>query len=312
MKVHVYLCLRFASIHQVTKFQVMKKVLAVLALTAILTSCGVDRTKSTSEVDQSKITNKEIVGTFLGAVMKQDTATMRKFAEADYIQHNPFVPTGLESFIGLLPVLKEHGTYAENVRMFQDGDFVFMHNIWKNAKPFGADEMVAFDIIRVNENGKVAEHWDAMMASTPPNPSGRNLTDGETIITDLDKTEENKAKVKALFDVLINGTPEEAGAAVVAHFISDYKQHNPKAGDGLQGFMSAMPTEQWKFTKQHKVLGEGNFVLSISEGTHKGIQSVFYDLVRFENGMIVEHWDVIQQIPIEGLANNNGMFGFQE
>jgi predicted SnoaL-like aldol condensation-catalyzing enzyme len=72
------------------------------------------------------------------------------------------VPTGLEPFIGLLPVLKEHGTYAENVRMFQDGNFVFMHNIWKNAKPFGADEMVAFDIIRVDENGKVAEHWDAM------------------------------------------------------------------------------------------------------------------------------------------------------
>ena len=143
----------------------MRKVLAVLALSGILASCGVNKTKSTSEVNQSKtskMTNKEIVGTFLGAVMKQDTAAMRQVANADYIQHNPFVPTGLEPFIGLLPVLKEHGTYAENVRMFQDGDYVFMHNIWHNAKPFGADEMVAFDIIRVDENGKVAEHWDAM------------------------------------------------------------------------------------------------------------------------------------------------------
>jgi len=24
----------------------------------------------------------------------------------------------------------------------------------------------------------------------------------------------------------------------------------------------------------------------------------------------VEHWDVIQEIPSEGLAHNNGMFGF--
>jgi predicted SnoaL-like aldol condensation-catalyzing enzyme len=28
-----------------------------------------------------------------------------------------------------------------------------------------------------------------------------------------------------------------------------------------------------------------------------------------KDGKIVEHWDVIQEIPTEGLAHNNGMFG---
>ncbi|WP_439132580.1 nuclear transport factor 2 family protein [Polaribacter sp.] len=291
----------------------MKKVFSVLVLAGILISCNTSKTNSTSTNNQPKtktMNNKEIVGTFLGAVAKQDAETMRKYANSDYIQHNPFVPTGLEPFIGLLPVLKEHGTYAENVRFFQDGNYVFMHNIWHNAKPFGADQMVAFDIIRVDENGKVAEHWDAMMPQTPPNASGRTLTDGEKTAADLDKTEANKTQVKALFDILINGTQEEAGAAVMANFDPNYKQHNPKAADGLEGFMNALPNEQWVFTKQHKVLGEGNFVLSISEGTHKGMHSVFYDLLRLENGKIVEHWDVIQEIPTEGLAHNNGMFGF--
>ena len=171
--------------------------------------------------------------------------------------------------------------------------------------------MVAFDIIRLDENGKVAaEHWDVLMPQTPANPSGRTLTDGATQITDLEKSEENKAKVKALFNTLINGTQQEAGTAVMVSFAPDYKQHNPKAADGLQGFIAAMPIEQWVFTKQHKVLGEGNFVLSISEGTHKGVHSAFYDLVRFENGKIVEHWDVIQAIPTANLANSNGMFNF--
>lgn len=257
------------------------------------------------------MSNKQTVGAFLGAVMQQDTAKMRELANADYIQHNPFIPTGLEPFIQLLPVLKQNGTTAENVRMFEDGNFVFMHNIWRNAKPFGADTMVAFDIIRIDENGKVAEHWDAMMAQTPPNPSGRTLTDGPVAAIDLDKTEANKAQVRKLFDVLIHGTPEQAGAAVQANFAPDYKQHNPAAADGLKGFMAAMPTEQWVFKKQHKVLGQGNFVLSVAEGTHKGKPVAFYDLLRLENGRIVEHWDVIQEIPTQGLANNNGMFGFK-
>ena len=88
----------------------MRKAITVLMLIGILTSCGVNQTEQTSELNQtetSKMTNKEIVGTFLGAVAKQDAETMRKFANADYIQHNPFVPTGLEPFIGLLPVLKD-------------------------------------------------------------------------------------------------------------------------------------------------------------------------------------------------------------
>lgn len=295
----------------------MRKVLAVLALSGILASCSVNQTKSTSEVNQSnisKMNNKEIVGTFLGAVMKQDTATMRQVANADYIQHNPFVPTGLEPFIGLLPILKEHETYAENVRMFQDGDYVFMHNIWKNAKPFGADEMVAFDIIRVDENGKVAEHWDAMTVLVKETASGRTQTDGPTTVEDLDKTDANKALAVSLIeDVLMGKNPSKIGDYISSE---EYHQHNPQIKDGLTGIVEAVQyltsqNNMFKYTKIHKVLGEGNFVLTVSEGEwNGGKKHVFYDLFRMKDGKIVEHWDVIQEIPTEGLAHNNGMFGF--
>ncbi|MEQ8325355.1 MAG: nuclear transport factor 2 family protein [Cytophagales bacterium] len=294
----------------------MKKVITVFALTGILASCGTTKTNSTSENNQTEektMNNKEIVGTFLGAVAKQDAETMRKFANADYIQHNPFVPTGLEPFIGLLPVLKEHGTYAENVRMFQDGDYVFMHNIWKNAKPFGADEMVAFDIIRVDENGKVAEHWDAMTILENESASGRSQTDGPTTVEDLDKTEANKALVTSF----INDIPMGKNPDKIAEYISaeQYDQHNPQIKDGLNGlgeFFQYLASQNivFEYNKLHKVLGEGNFVLTVSEGELMAKNQVFYDLFRVKNGKIVEHWDVIQEIPTEGLAHNNGMFGF--
>ena len=288
----------------------------LFVLSGILASCSTKQSESTSGQNESKIMNmntKETVGTFLGAVLKNDPVTMRELANADYIQHNPFIPTGLEPFIQMLPVLQENGTTAENIRMFQDGNFVFMHNIWRNAKPFGADEMVSFDIIRLDDNGKVAEHWDAMTPLVKETASGRTQTDGPTEATDLDKTEENKAFAKSMVeDILMGKNPDK-----ITEYISSeqYHQHNPGIKDGLSGIIEAVEyltaqNNMFRYTKIHKVLGEGNFVLTVSEGEWNGTTNVFYDLLRFENGKAVEHWDVIQAIPTEGLANNNGMFGF--
>ena len=254
---------------------------------------------------------KPIVGTFLGAVLQGDVDTMREVANADYIQHNPFIPTGLEPFIGLLPVLAEAGTTAENIRMFEDGNYVFMHNIWRNAEPFGAPEMVAFDIIRVDENGKVAEHWDALQPLVAETASGRTQTDGPTEVTDLDKTEENKALAVALIeDVLMGKNPSKMTEYISAE---SYAQHNPYIKDGLSGIVEAVEAltaqgNMFQYTEIHAVLGEGNFVLTVSEGQWNGTTNAFYDLFRMEDGMIVEHWDVIQPVPTEGLANTNGMF----
>src|SRR6056297_1882089 len=139
---------------------------------------------------------KETVGAFLGAVLKNDPATMRELANSSYIQHNPYISTGLEPFIDMLPILQENGTTAENIRMFRDGNFVFMHNIWRNAKPFGADEMVSFDIIRLDEQGNVAEHWDAMTPLVKETASGRSQTDGLVESSNPDKTDRNKEIAK--------------------------------------------------------------------------------------------------------------------
>ena len=292
----------------------MRQTLAILLITGLITSCSsTNKHNDNQQTNTSTMSKKETVGTFLGAVMQNDPTTMRALANANYIQHNPFIPTGLEPFINMLPILQENGTTAENVRMFVDGNYVFMHNIWRNAQPFGAEEMVSFDIIRIDENGKVAEHWDAMTPLVKETASGRTQTDGPTEATDLDKTEANKALAKAMVeDILMGKNPEK-----ITDYISTemYHQHNPDIKDGLSGIVEAVEyltskNNMFLYTKIHKVLGEGNFVLTISEGQWNGTTNVFYDLLRFEDGKAVEHWDVIQPIPTEGLANENGMFGF--
>jgi len=313
----MYFCLQNKS----NKFKKnMKKTIPILFAAAVLMACNgnaqpkaEEQPNNTNTEKPIEMTKKETVGSFLGAVLSNDLSTMRALANADYIQHNPFIPTGLEPFIQMLPVLQENGTTAENIRMFQDGNYVFMHNIWRNAAPFGADEMVSFDIIRLDDNGKVAEHWDAMTPLVTETASGRSQTEGPTEATDLDKTEENKALGKSMVeDILMGKHPDK-----IADYISaeQYDQHNTGVKDGLSGIVEAVEyltsqNNMFNYTKIHKVLGEGNFVLTVSEGEWNGTTNVFYDLLRFENGQAVEHWDVIQAIPTEGLANENGMFGF--
>ena len=64
-----------------------------------------------------------------------------------------------------------------------------------------------------------------------------------------------------------------------------------------------------KSAKNHRILGEGNFVLSVSEGEFAGKHVAFYDLFRVEAGKIAEHWDTIEVMPAKAdWKNSNGKF----
>lgn len=228
----------------------------------------------------------------------------------DFTQHNPMVPDGRDALIGFLPGLKASGIAWTNHRVLQDGDFVVLHNSFTNAQAFGAPDVVTFDIYRM-EDGMVAEHWDAIQPVATPTVSGRSMVDGPTEVTDLDQTEANKALAVALIeDVLMGKDPSK-----ITDYISAdaYAQHNPYIADGLSGIVAAVEAltaanNMFVYKEIHAVLGEGNFVLTVSEGEWGGQAHAFYDLFRMDGRKIVEHWDVIQPVPTEGLANTNGMF----
>lgn len=224
-----------------------------------------------------------------------------------YIQHNLSVGDGLEGFGAVLANAPEGGFKAKVVRAFQDGDYVILHNEYDFFGP-----KAAFDVFRFEE-GKIVEHWDNLSEITPPNPSGRTQLDGETAVTDLAKTAENKATVRAFIqDVLLDGKGDKMSDYVNPE---KYLQHNSGIGDGLDGLGAALQyfAENkllLQYDKLHMVLGEGNFVLTISEGKFgKGDHVAYYDLFRLESGKIVEHWDIIQNIPAkEEWMNSNGKF----
>lgn len=284
---------------------------SILALSLLFTLTACDKDDDTTPIT-TEPTQKEKVVQFLKAVNERDVATLEELVTEDYIQHNPFLPTGRDAFAQVVTtVLEDNGTLVENQRMMEDGNFVAMHNLWINAAPFGADTVVSFDILRFDENGKIAEHWDAIQPWEFPTVNGNTMTDGPTAITNLNETESNKAlAVNIIQDVLMGQNPNN----ITNYIAVDYIQHNPQIDNGLQGIQDAVAyltsiNNMFQYNTIHKVIGEGNFVLTVSEGTWNGTSNAFYDLFRMENGKAVEHWDVIQPVPTTGLANNNGMFG---
>lgn len=138
------------------------------------------------------------------------------------------------------------------------------------------------------------------------------MIDGPTVAVDLHKTAANKKLVKEFVDdILVNGRMNK----LASYFDGDnYIQYNPNIADKLTGLGSALQAMAqqgitMKYNRIYKVLGEGNFVLVMNEGTFAGKPTSFYDLFRVENGKIAEHWDTIETIPSQkDWKNSNGKF----
>jgi predicted SnoaL-like aldol condensation-catalyzing enzyme len=123
--------------------------------------------------------------------------------------------------------------------------------------------------------------------------------------------ENNKRIVREFYELAFNERkPEEA---VEKYMGSYYRQHNPQAGDGAEPFIGFVHYFTQTFPDLHmdikRLIAEGDLVVVHNHGTRQAGDPgmAIVDIFRLEDGKIVEHWDVIQDIP-ESAANNNTMF----
>lgn len=264
--------------------------------------------KNDKEVKNEKeMKNSEKVVAVLNSIETGDSSAIAYINPEKYIQHNLSTGDGLAGFGQVLSMLPPGSASVDVVRVFEDGDYVVTQTDYNFFGP-----KVGFDIFRF-EDGLIVEHWDNLAEkSEVPNPSGRTQLDGTTEVVDLDSTDENKEVVKGFVNnVLVAGNYEIMGQ----YFDGDkYIQHNTQVPDGLSGLGQAMEAMAKQgiymvYEENHRILGQGNFVLAVSEGTFGGQKVAYYDLFRVENGKIAEHWDVIENIPNEEeWKNNNGKF----
>lgn len=98
--------------------------------------------------------------------------------------------------------------------------------------------------------------------------------------------------------------------AIDRYWHESYVQHNPSMISGHQGLKDVLEHIEPGFRWEPGILIESNdLVLAHSQVHGWGPEPlIVVDIFRFENGKIVEHWDVVQsEVPAEKTASGNPM-----
>lgn len=230
-------------------------------------------------LELSKKEKVAVLLTSLGTGMK----TPLTYIDAQrYIQHNQRIGKGLQGF---KHYLKEwpRNAFVRIVRLMEDGDFVFAH-----VEYHFEIVMIGFSVFRF-ERDRIVEHWDNLQISSaednirPSHACSVNITEHQ-------RTVENKQIANCTVeDVLV----KKGDNTVCSRYFKEQVkfQHYSCAWIRDQTIPPAI-----QYDKIHRVLGEGNFALVVSEGRQSDCGAAFYDLFRIENGKIAEHWNTTEEI----------------
>ena len=192
---------------------------------------------------------------------------IEKYTGARYIQHSTGVKDGKEGFIEFFGPFLDRNPVRDIrvIRGWADGQYVFLH-VYQNLGN-GHAEWVTTDFFDTDENDKIIEHWDVIAPYYDHTPSGHTSIDGPTEITDLHKTEENKALVRNLIkDALMQGGDR---TKIGEYLDSTYIQHNHEVPDGAEHFikLAQQPNPPLRYEEIVLCVGSGNFVATLSRAT---------------------------------------------
>ncbi|BBU30476.1 hypothetical protein BTHE68_42100 [Burkholderia sp. THE68] len=123
-------------------------------------------------------------------------------------------------------------------------------------------------------------------------------------------SERNKALLLEAFDTLFNKRDYAAAARFWSEHYIQHSAHIAPGRDGLFDLIRTLP-DTLRYESQ-LVVAEGDYVIAHGRfsGNGRAAAWIAADIVRFENGKLAEHWDVLQEEATESQSVSGlPMFG---
>lgn len=201
------------------------------------------------------------------------------------------------------------GSILEIARTLEDGPHVAIHF----RKVMNGKSSININVFRFNEAGKLTEMWLNAQDELPARPDSTTMLNGATEITELDKTEQNRKLTEDIYAAQVNGEGQK-----LPGFFVDGKmiQHNVAMENDLSGMGAylgklAAQGKAEKINSLELLVCQGNFSFTATDAHYGDEHMAFFDIQRWENGMCVEHWDVVAPMPKpEAWKNNWGKYNF--
>lgn len=251
---------------------------------------------------QQPMDNKQLVKTAMNELfVKRDVSALDKYWADGYIQHNPTLADGKEDLAPMIESLPENFSYEDGLVIAND-DYVMIQGRYTGIAP---EPMIIVDIFRV-EDGKLKEHWDVMQAEVKADKSAN----GNEMFPTPQPKEDNNDNKKLIENYLDDLFVKQDIKLVEPYWGADMIQHNPAMPNGLdvlRGFVANIP-EGFKYVPG-VIVSKGDLVMV--HGYYEGWGPkplVAVDTFRIEDGKVVEHWDVMQEVvPAEQTVSGRSM-----
>lgn len=194
---------------------------------------------------------------------------------------------GKTGFLAHLNTLQRKS--VEPVRFVEEHEYVITHC----REQTDSSQFISFLVFRF-EDGHLAEYWENRQPEITKTKSGRTMIDGPTVVSDLDRTEYNKALLRRHFlDINYIGKMARLPDLINAN---KFHQHNPTQPDGLKHLSKLITGKKRRamaYCKLRLLLGQGDMVFTIWDYPKDDALVTVHELWRVEKDKIVEHWDVI-------------------
>lgn len=183
-------------------------------------------------------------------------------------------------------------------RVLGEGDLVFIHS-HLTLDP-GTRGYAVADIFRFEE-GRIAEHWGAIQEVPETTVSGNDmfstLSSPAALAPDPDADPaETRAAIFGLFDGLVNRKDLSAWDQFAAE---PYYQHSVNTPNGLEPVKQVwgpMITDPSMTIDLVNMITDGDLIVAQDHLRGPGLSLMAFDISRVRDGVIVEHWDVLQDL----------------